>query len=149
TYARTAEYPLTYPTVVHVGPKVTILNETSASDGDLFPWAFRESGIGPLIGKRSWGGVIGITNRGPLLDGGVVNVPESGNADARGRWVIEGGGVVPDMVVDNDPAVVAAGRDPQLERAVAEILKALDAAPDVGLPAAEPAPVKTPRIDAG
>lgn len=149
TYARTAEYPLTYPTVVHVGPKVTILNETSASDGDLFPWAFRESGIGPLIGKRSWGGVIGITNRGPLLDGGVVNVPEFGNADARGRWVIEGEGVVPDMVVDNDPAVVAAGRDPQLERAVAEILKALDAAPDVGLPAAEPAPVKTPRIDAG
>src|SRR5690606_14246202 len=145
TYARTAEYPLTYPSVVHVGPKVTILNETSASDGDLFPWAFRESEIGPLIGKRSWGGVIGITNRGPLLDGGVVSVPEFGNADAEGRWVIEGEGVTPDIPVENDPAVVAAGRDPQLERAVAEILKALDAEPSGGLPAAEPAPIKTPR----
>ena len=70
----------TYPDAVFFGPMVSILDENSGSDGDIFPAMFREAGLGPLIGKRSWGGVVGITNRGTLIDGGVVNVPEFGFA---------------------------------------------------------------------
>ena len=83
---------------------VCILNETSASDGDIFPYMFRQAGLGPLIGKRSWGGVVGITGRGPLIDGGRVFVPECGTNDVAGNWIIEGHGVDPDIVVENDPA---------------------------------------------
>ncbi len=64
---------------------VAILNENSASDGDIFPAMFREAKLGPLVGRRSWGGVVGITNRGTLLDGGIVNVPEFGFATRQGR----------------------------------------------------------------
>ncbi len=144
TFPRNADFPTPYPDFLHVGPKVAILNETSASDGDIFPFMFRENGLGPLIGKRSWGGVIGITNRGPLLDGGIVNVPEFGNTDAKGQWVMEGDGVTPDIVVDNDPAAVIAGGDPQLERAIAEAMRSLPATPQ-SLPQAAPAPIKTPH----
>jgi len=125
-WSRTWETPGTYPEILFHGPMACILNENSASDGDIFPAMFREAGLGPLIGKRSWGGVIGITNRGTLIDGGVVNVPEFGFASADGRWVIEGRGVEPDIVVENDAADVLAGRDPQLERAVQEVLERLD-----------------------
>ena len=96
--------PGTYPDVVVRGAKVCILNETSASDGDIFPYMFRQAGLGPLIGKRSWGGVVGISGRGPLIDGGRVFVPEDGTNDVDGKWVIEGHGVDPDIVVENDPA---------------------------------------------
>ena len=105
------------------GPMIAILNENSASDGDIFPYMFREAGLGQLVGKRSWGGVVGITNRGNLIDGGVVNVPESALANMKGEYVIEGYGVDPDIEVDNDPRSVIAGGDPQLERAVAELMK--------------------------
>ncbi|MEM7017599.1 MAG: S41 family peptidase, partial [Pseudomonadota bacterium] len=111
---------------IFVGPMVTLMNETSASDGDIFSWAFQKAGLGPLIGKRSWGGVIGITNRGPLIDGGQVYVPEFGNAGPDGQWVIEGYGVDPDIEVDNDPVAVLKGRDPQLERAIQEVLTLMD-----------------------
>ena len=93
-------------------------------------------------GKRSWGGVVGISGRGPLVDGGRVFVPEDGTNDAAGRWVIEGHGVDPDIVVENDPKSVIAGRDPQLERAVSELVKAMDAAP-APLPPRPADPVKT------
>ena len=105
---------------------VALLDENSASDGDIFPAMFREAGLGPLIGKRSWGGVVGITNRGQLIDGGVVNVPESGFASKTGEWIIEGYGVDPDIEVDNDPQSVIAGKDPQLERAIAEVMAKLE-----------------------
>ena len=85
--------------------------------------------MGPLIGKRSWGGVIGITNRGTLMDGGVVNVPEFGFASAEGEWVIEGYGVDPDIEVENDPKSVIEGGDPQLERAIREVMAAVEADP--------------------
>ncbi|MBI1797598.1 MAG: PD40 domain-containing protein, partial [Candidatus Eisenbacteria bacterium] len=113
----------TYPSVVFTGPMVCLLNETSASDGDIFPYMFRQAGLGPLIGKRSWGGVIGISGRGPLLDGGQAMVPQSGLASPDGHWVIEGHGVDPDIVVENDPASFAAGHDLQLERAIGEVQK--------------------------
>jgi tricorn protease len=134
----------TYPDSVFYGPKVCLINETSASDGDIFPHMFRQAGLGPLIGKRTWGGVVGISDRGPLLDGGEVFVPESATASPEGKYVIEGHGVDPDIVVENDPASVIEGRDPQLERAIAEIQKALQANPK-NLPSRPPDPDKAPK----
>ncbi len=124
-FSRNSDVTGTYPQVVFHGPMVCLINENSASDGDIFPWMFQQAKLGPVIGKRSWGGVVGITDHGPLLDGGVVNVPEFGHADANGQWAVEGWGVEPDIVVDNDPASVIAGRDPQLERGVEEVLEAI------------------------
>jgi tricorn protease len=143
-YARTDSQATTYPDGVFRGPMAAILNENSASDGDIFPAMFREAKLGPLVGRRSWGGVVGITNRGPLLDGGTVNVPEFGFASAKGAWVIEGYGVDPDIDVENDPRSVIAGKDPQLERAVAEVLKALEKG-GAPLPARPAPPTKTQR----
>lgn len=119
----------TYPYTVFYGHLVCLLNETSASDGDIFPHMFRKAGLGPLIGKRSWGGVVGISSHGPLIDGGRVFVPEQGTNDVDGSWVIEGYGVDPDIEVENDPASVNAGRDPQLERAVAYLLEKIEQEP--------------------
>jgi tricorn protease len=128
-FLRTSEEPNLYPDGVFIGPMVCLLNENSSSDGDIFPAMFREAGLGPLIGKRSWGGVVGITNRGTLVDGGVVNVPEFGFANPKGEWVIEGYGVDPDIPVENDPKSVIQGKDPQLERAVTELLNKLKVKP--------------------
>lgn len=143
-FARTSEFTGTYPAVTFYGPKVCLIDETSASDGDIFPYMFRQSGLGPLIGKRTWGGVVGISGRGTLLDGGVAFVPEAATASVDGKYVIEGHGVDPDIVVENDPASVIAGRDPQLERAIAEVMKALEANPKK-LPLRPPDPVKTQK----
>jgi tricorn protease len=128
-FSRNSDFTSTYPGTVFYGPMVSLLNETSASDGDIFPAMFKQAGLGPLIGKRSWGGVVGITSHGPLIDGGQVNVPEFGFADVNGNWIIEGHGVDPDIVVENDPQSVIAGRDLQLERAVQEVLKAMQEHP--------------------
>ena len=140
-YSRTNDDASTYPDGVFIGPMVALLDENSASDGDIFPAMFKEAGLGPLIGKRSWGGVVGITNRGQLIDGGVVNVPESGFASKTGEWIIEGYGVDPDIEVDNDPQSVIAGKDPQLERAIAEVMAKLKT--PVKLPPKPAPPVKT------
>jgi tricorn protease len=141
-YGRTNDRAAPYPDGTFIGPMVCLLNENSASDGDIFPAMFREAGLGPLIGKRSWGGVVGIGNRGPLIDGGSIFVPESAFASAKGEWVIEGYGVDPDIEVDNDPKQVLAGRDQQLERAVEEIMKKLKGT-TVKLPPRPAPPVKT------
>ncbi len=141
-FGRRSEHPGTYPETVFHGHKVAILNETSASDGDIFPHMFRKAGLGPLVGKRSWGGVVGIGGQGPMIDGGNVTVPSEGTNDPDGKWVIEGHGVDPDIVVENDPRSVIAGRDPQLERAVEELVKKMDAEP-MKLPKRPADPVKT------
>lgn len=141
-YPRNSEYAGTYPQVVFNGPMACLLNEDSASDGDIFPWMFKAAKLGPVIGKRSWGGVVGITDHGPLIDGGGVNVPEFGHADGSGQWAVEGHGVDPDIVVENDPRSTLSGRDPQLERAIEEVQKAL-ATRKPALPPRPPAPVKT------
>jgi tricorn protease len=141
-FSRTNEFPASYPDGVFIGPMACLLNENSASDGDIFPAMFREAGLGPLIGKRSWGGTIGITNRGTLLDGGIVNVPEFGFVNTKGEWAIEGYGVEPDILVENDPKSVIQGKDLQLERAVSEVMSKLKARP-TRLPERPPAPVKT------
>jgi len=143
-FGRNDQFTNTYPGTVFYGPKVCLINETSASDGDIFPYMFKQAGLGPLIGKRTWGGVVGITGHGPLLDGGQVFVPEFATASATGQWVIEGHGVDPDIVVENDPAAVLGGRDPQLERGIAEITKELKGNPKM-LPKRPPDPVKAPK----
>lgn len=141
-FNRLAEDAGTYPDVVMRGPMAMLISETSASDGDIFPYMFRESGLGPLIGKRTWGGVIGITNHGQLIDGGVTNVPQFGTTSKEGRHVMEGEGVAPDIEVENDPASEIAGRDNQLERGVAELMKKLAVDPHE-LPPRPADPIKT------
>ena len=133
----------TYPDGAFNGPMIAILNENSASDGDIFPYMFREAGLGQLVGKRSWGGVVGISNRGTLIDGGNVSVPQSALANPKGEYIIEGYGVDPDIEVDNDPKSVIAGRDPQLERAVSELMKKLSS--PVRLPGRPKDPVRLPK----
>jgi tricorn protease len=143
-YSRHDQQTETYPDAVFYGPKVCLINETSASDGDIFPFMFRQAGLGPLIGKRTWGGVVGISGHGPLLDGGDVFVPESATASPAGQFVIEGHGVDPDIVVENDPGDLINGKDAQLDRGIAEVMKALEANPK-NLPARPADPVKTPH----
>jgi len=131
----------TYPATVFHGHQVCLISETSASDGDIFPARFKKSGLGPLIGKRTWGGVVGINGLGALLDGGVAFVPIQGTNDTDGSWIIEGHGVDPDIEVTNDPQSVIAGRDLQLERGIAEVLAAMEREPRT-LPARPADPVK-------
>ncbi|MFY9621976.1 MAG: S41 family peptidase [Pyrinomonadaceae bacterium] len=142
-YARTDDIGNTYPDGVFLGPMVALLDQNSASDGDIFPWMFREAGLGPLIGKRSWGGVVGIQNRGVLIDGGNIFVPGSALANSKGEYIIEGYGVDPDIEVDNEPAAEIAGRDPQLERGIAEVMAKLKN--PVKVPTRQAPPVKTIR----
>ncbi len=134
----------TYPDAVFIGPMAAILDERSSSDGDIFAYMFRESKLGTIVGRRSWGGVVGIGGGVPLIDGGSISVPGSGLASAKGEWVIEGYGVDPDINVENDPKSVMAGRDPQLERTVVELMKQLEGK-QVKLPPMPAAPVKAPR----
>jgi len=141
-YARTDDFGNTYPDGVFLGPMVALLDQNSASDGDIFPYMFREAGLGPLIGKRSWGGVVGIGNRGPLIDGGSIFVPGSALANSKGQWVIEGYGVDPDIEVENDPQSEIAGRDPQLERGIAELMTKIKNNP-TKVPARPAPPIKT------
>lgn len=109
-----------------VGPMACLLNEFSASDGDIVSYRFRHYKLGPLIGKRSWGGVVGIRGPLPLLDGGSLSKPEFSRYDLEGKeWIMENKGVTPDIVVDNDPAKEYAGEDQQLNRAIAELLAEL------------------------
>jgi len=122
-YGRTNDDPQPYPQVVFYGPMACLLNENSGSDGDIFPYMFRQLGLGPLIGTRTWGGVVGINDHGPMIDGGQIFVPEAGSVSLEGQWIIEGHGVDPDIVVENDVKSILDGRDPQLERGVAEVLK--------------------------
>jgi tricorn protease len=124
------------------GHMVGILDETSASDADIFSAMFQKAGLGPLIGKRSWGGVVGIQNHGPLIDGGSVFVPEFGFASDDGRWIIENYGVEPDRVVENDPQSVIQGKDLQLERAIQEVMDRIQRDPR-RFPPKPPDPIKT------
>jgi tricorn protease len=118
--------PQTSPPAMIWGPKVCLMNEFSASDGDIFPYRFRAHHLGQLIGKRSWGGVVGIRNSLPLVDGGDLRKPEFSRYDVDGKkWIIEGHGVDPDIVVENDPATEWAGDDQQLDKAIAVLKEEL------------------------
>lgn len=114
------------PTEVFVGPKVCLIDNYSASDGDLFPYRFRQMKLGQIIGVRSWGGVVGIRGSLPLIDGGTLSKPEFAHYDINGReFIIEGHGVEPDIVIDNHPAKEYEGIDEQLNKAVDLILEEL------------------------
>ena len=113
------------PEALIMGPKVALINEFSASDGDIFPYRFKRMQLGKLIGKRTWGGVVGIRGTLPLVDGGYLNKPEFATYSLEGQWIIEGEGVEPDIYVDNDPAKEYEGIDEQLNKAIEVIMEEL------------------------
>jgi tricorn protease len=118
-----------WPPVSHRGPKVMLINGWSGSGGDAFPFYFREAGLGPLIGTRTWGGLIGISGAPSLVDGGGITVPTFRMYDPKGAWFAEGHGVDPDIPVEDNPTLIAKGTDPQLQRAIEEINKRIASAP--------------------
>jgi tricorn protease len=125
------------------GPKVLLIDEFSASDGDIVAYRFRKNKLGTLIGKRTWGGVVGIRGTLPLLDGGFLNRPEFSRYDVEGKeWIMEGKGVEPDIVVDNDPAKEYSGTDEQLNKAIEVIKEEMKKHP-VALPPPPPYPDKS------
>jgi tricorn protease len=107
------------------GPKAMIINENAGSGGDAMPWYFRKAGIGRLVGKRTWGGLVGIYDYPQLIDGGRVTAPRVAFWRPEGSWDVENHGVDPDIEVEFDPQAVREGHDPQLERAVAVVLDEL------------------------
>jgi tricorn protease len=112
------------------GPKTMLINQYAGSGGDCLPYFFRLEGLGPIIGKRTWGGLVGISRNLPLVDGGVVTIPDFGFWDPRtGKWEVENHGVDPDIEVENTPDALVDGRDPQLERAIQYCLEQLEKAP--------------------
>jgi len=126
-----------------LGPKICLIDQYSASDGDLFPYQFRAWKLGKLVGVRTWGGVVGIRGSLPFIDGGSLNKPEFAHYDYKeDKWAIEGEGVTPDVWVDNDPAKEYAGEDQQLNKAIELIKEELKSWPKE-LPAIPPFPDKT------
>jgi tricorn protease len=124
------------------GPRVLIQDETAGSGGDLLPWMWRKFEVGPIVGTRTWGGLVGILGYPPLMDGGVITSPNLAFYDPDKGWAVENEGVAPDIEVEMTPADVIAGRDPQLERAIAIVMEGLQKNPPVQ--AKRPAyPVKT------
>lgn len=135
--------PYTSPAGIHYGPKVMLVDNYSASDGDLFPYQFKTLNMGTVIGKRSWGGVVGIRGSLPFIDGGDLRKPEFASYARDGSsFVIEGYGVDPDIEVDNDPALEYEGVDEQLNKAIEVILEQLKDWPE-GLPEVPDYPDKT------
>jgi tricorn protease len=132
-------YPFTVPSAGIWGPKVMIINEMAGSGGDLMPYMFKRRKIGPLIGKRTWGGLVHTADTPPFVDGGSMIAPRGGFFTRDGKWAVENEGVGPDIDVENWPKDVIAGRDPQLERAVQEAMRMLKEKP-VNRSSTEPPP---------
>jgi tricorn protease len=107
------------------GPKVMLIDQYAGSGGDFLPWSFRRLGLGPLIGTRTWGGLIGISANPAFVDGGRMTVPHFRFYTPEGEWQVENAGVAPDIEVAADPLALNRGEDPQLERAITEVLKRL------------------------
>ncbi|HET7024836.1 MAG TPA: PDZ domain-containing protein [Gemmatimonadales bacterium] len=120
-----------WPPDAHNGPMAMLINGWSGSGGDAFPYYFRERKLGPLIGMRTWGGLVGISGTPGLVDGGAVTAPTFGIYDVNGQWTVEGHGVDPDIEVVDDPTQLAKGTDPQLERAIQEVMQSLKDHPPV------------------
>ncbi len=114
------------PRQMMLGPKVLLINQYSASDGDLFPYAFKKHQLGKVIGVRTWGGVVGIRGSLPFVDGADLRRPEFASySSEESKWIIEGEGVDPDIWIDNDPAREYRGIDDQLSKAIEVILEDL------------------------
>jgi tricorn protease len=137
-WARRDFKDFTWPPDAQHGPKCMLINGLAGSGGDLFPYYFREVGLGPLIGTRTWGGLVGISGNPSLIDGAVVTVPTFGFYEKDGTWGVEGHGVDPDIEVIDDPALMVDGDDPQLDAAIEQMIQAVERHPFV--PAKQPAP---------
>ena len=132
---------ITTPLEAIFGPKVMVINEMAGSGGDALPWMFRKTGIGPLVGKRTWGGLVGhYTNPGDLLDGGFAGTPDLAFYNTNGAWDVENHGVPPDVEVEYDPKAVRGGHDPQLEKAVEVVMDLLKKYPPPPEPQHPPYP---------
>ena len=118
-YGRAVQFPMNAPK----GHLACVINAYAGSGGDAFPYLFRHAGLGPLIGKRTWGGLVGMNRNVPLMDGGYCTIPSVGFFDVDGEWAVENVGVPPDIEVDNRPDLVVEGRDPQLEKAIEYLMK--------------------------
>jgi tricorn protease len=126
------------------GPKCILVNQYAGSGGDAFPYYFRLQKVGPIIGKRTWGGLVGISHDIPLVDGGRVTMPDFGMWDLAGQWAVENHGVDPDIEVENVPADMVRGHDAQLERAIQYTQDELQRHPPQR-PARPPYKVQSPR----
>jgi tricorn protease len=136
--------PFTAPNAAIWGPKVLLINEMSGSGGDMLPYMFRMMEIGPMVGTRTWGGLVGIWDVPPLIDGGYITAPRGGFYDVNGEWAVENEGVAPDVEVEQLPKLVNAGHDPQLEKAVELALELLEQNP-VELLSQPPDPIRVKR----
>jgi len=143
-FDRNASATGTYPPQAFYGYMAALISESTASDGDIFAYMFKQAQLGPTIGKRTWGGVVGINDYGPLIDGGQVEVPQyTAIADLNGNYKVEGEGVAPDIEVENDVFSTIHGKDPQLDRGIAEVMAKINAHPLI-LPRRQADPVKAP-----
>jgi tricorn protease len=131
--------PSTSPTAGIYGPKVMLVNESAGSGGDALPYMFQQRHIGPLVGTRTWGGLVGTLGTPPTIDGGGITAPSLAFYDLNGKWAVENEGVTPEVEVEYTPADVIKGHDPQLERGVQEALKLLQEHPVKSVP--RPAPI--------
>jgi tricorn protease len=127
---------------------VMLINGWSGSGGDAFPFYFKQAGLGQLIGARTWGGLIGISGTPSFVDGGSVTAPSFAIFSTKGEWIIESHGVEPDIAVVDDPAIMAKGTDPQLERAITEVMKQVEATPKRAPAPAYPKRIATPDAQA-
>jgi tricorn protease len=127
------------PSDAHHGPKAMLINGLAGSGGDMFPRLFKQAGLGPLIGTRTWGGLVGISGNPALIDGGYTSVPRFAYFDLDGTWGIEGHGVDPDIEVIDDPALMVDGSDPQLDKAIQVVLEEIERNPPKR-PVVPPAP---------
>lgn len=135
----------TYPSVVHAGPKAMLTNYFAGSDGDIGPESFKMLKLGPVIGTRSWGGVVGIRADKGFIDGGMSTQPEFAWWEPKRGWEMENSGVHPDIVIDMLPGDYAAGRDPQIDKALEYLMDQLEANPPAK-PEAPPYPDKSLRV---
>ena len=133
--------PYRYPDESVDAHIVALCNQHAGSDGDIFPRAFQLAGLGPVIGMPTWGGVVGIRMDKPFVDGGMMTIPEFAWWENKG-WTLENQGVVPDIRIDNLPADVIRGKDPQLDRAIKEVMDRLKRDPK-GFPEIPPYPNKS------
>src|SRR5687767_12057810 len=138
-FAQRDGVPATSPTAGIWGPKVMIINESAGSGGDALPYMFRQRKLGPLVGTRTWGGLVGTLGFPSTIDGGGITAPNLAFYNLKGEWDVENVGVAPDIEVEYTAAEVIKGRDPQLERAVAEAMKLLEKNPVPRVP--RPAPI--------
>jgi tricorn protease len=131
--------PWTSPGAGIYGPKVMLINESAGSGGDALPFYFHQRQLGPLVGTRTWGGLVGTTGTPPTIDGGGITAPSLAFYNMKGEWAVENEGVTPDIEVENTAAEVINGHDPQLERAVQEAMRLLQQSPNRRVP--RPAPI--------